>query len=585
MKTKQKKQERGAIIVEIIAVIALLGVMGPLLFKQVSDRNEEVENINLASQMRVIKEALSSYIISYHSEIEASCNNTTGTCSPANMNDKIVSEFLPFGYDEIFDKFNIHILSDTNELGTTALQGYIIPDLHNLDLPDDLPLRRVARIANLIGADGGIYMKGDNEIHGTGGAWHLDNIDTLGINDEEHTFVATTGMDTFKPSIEVEDFDPSNIMLPDNLGLGRLHAWDYFSVGSTRNGIGSCFELKHNTVATSGGVTTAQNDVIYEAGGTNDCSPLFWVGSSSNTAIPAGDVFVKQQLHLRPNPQAHSSIVLSAGSNTTDARDNPERKISVFNTAGTEMITIDATGKIVAVSSATEKPSTTDRTTNSGDAEKLTIQNGRIDTNIIARNAANATGESELAYSLDPRYTSIMNDIRLESRGGARLSDLLPTYILKTVEKIDAPGNTETAKEVVIPSCPQYHYPAIMVTPVSWHQSGEKEIVDAVIENVQVAGTDLTAKTTTTLSNNPILPQVKITRKNSTATHSLGYIRNEDLNSNGSWEVFLTYSQDNALVTDDLGTPIVAIVHTYCIFDRNNTTLVNPVLDRPNTQK
>ena len=74
-----------------------------------NDRNEEVENINLASQMRVIKEALSSYIISYHSEIEASCNNTTGECTP-DM-DKIVSEFLPFGYDEISDKFHIHILS------------------------------------------------------------------------------------------------------------------------------------------------------------------------------------------------------------------------------------------------------------------------------------------------------------------------------------------------------------------------------------------------------------------------------------------------------------------------------------------
>lgn len=583
MKIKQKKQEKGAIIVEIIAVIALLGVMGPLLFKQVSDRNEEIENINVASQMRVLKEAFSSYIISYHSEIESSCNETDGTCTM--VMDKL-AKFLPLGYDDFADKYHFYILYEDNALGRRDLQGYIVPDLEALDLPV-LPLRRAARIANLIGADGGVYMRGGTEINGTGGAWHLDDdVDTLSINKDEHIFVATTGMDTFRPSIEIEDFDPSNIMLPSNLGLGRLHAWDYFSVGGTQSGDGSCFELRHNTVATGDGDTTAQNDVIYEAGTTNNCSPLFWVGSSTREAIPTGDVFVKQQLHLRPDPNSHSSIILSAGSTTSDAADNPNRKITVFNTAGTEMITIDATGKIVAVSSATTKPSTTDRVTNTGESEKLTIQNGRIDTNIIAKNTANITGIRELAYSLDPRYTSIMNDIRLESRGGARLSELLPTYILKTVEKIEAPGNAETAIEVSIPTCPPYHYPAIMVTPVSWYQHGQKEIVDTVVENVQVSGTSLTQKTTPTLSNNPIMPQVKIIRKDDeTATPSLGYIRTEESDLNGTWEIFLTYSQDNALVTKDLGTPIISIVHTYCVFDRDNALFVNPTLDRPNDEK
>ncbi len=581
MKIKQKKQEKGAIIVEIIAVIALLGVMGPLLFKQVSDRNEEVENINVASQMRVIKEAFSSYIISYHSEIAATCNETDETCTVDRYR---LSEFLPLGYDDVMDKYHFYILYDDNALGRRDLQGYIVPDLEALDLPV-LPLRRAARIANLIGADGGVYMRGGTEINGTGGAWHLDDdVDTLNINRDEHTFVATTGMDTFKPSIEIEDFDPNNILLPDNLGLGRLHAWDYFSVGTRRTGIGSCFTLNHNTATTSGSVTTAQNDDIFEAGG--DCAPLFWVGSSTREAIPAGDVFVKQKLHLRPHPDTHSSIILSAGSNTSDAKDNPNRKINVLNTAGTEMITIDATGKIVAVSSATERPSTTDRVTNTGDFEKLTIQNGRIDTNIIAKNTANATSTNELAYSIDPRYTSIMNDIRLESRGGARLSDLLPTYILKTVEKIEEPGNVETAIEVSIPTCPPYHYPAIMVTPISWYQHGQKEIIDTVIDNVQVSGTDLTQKTTSTLSNKPIMPQVKIIRKDDkTATPSFGYIRAEESNLNDTWEIFLTYSQDNTLVTKDLGTPIIAIVHTYCVFDRDNTLFVNPTLDRPADEK
>ncbi len=36
-------------------------------------------------------------------------------------------------------------------------------------------------------------------------------------------------------------------------------------------------------------------------------------------------------------------------------------------------------------------------------------------------------------FSVDPSYTSVMNDIKLTSRGGARLSEALPNYILKGI--------------------------------------------------------------------------------------------------------------------------------------------------------
>ena len=58
-----KENERGAIIVEVIAVIALLGVLGPLLFRQVLSRNEEVENIKKVVGLIHIQDCLKAGVI------------------------------------------------------------------------------------------------------------------------------------------------------------------------------------------------------------------------------------------------------------------------------------------------------------------------------------------------------------------------------------------------------------------------------------------------------------------------------------------------------------------------------------------
>ena len=38
---KNKDNERGSIMLEVIAVLALMGVMGAMLFRQISQRNQE----------------------------------------------------------------------------------------------------------------------------------------------------------------------------------------------------------------------------------------------------------------------------------------------------------------------------------------------------------------------------------------------------------------------------------------------------------------------------------------------------------------------------------------------------------------
>ena len=561
MKFNQRKQEKGSILMEVIAVIAVLGVMGPLLFKQVSDRNEEIENINIASEIRTIKEAFSAYIMSYKAEILKKCANAED-CSIFVLKDD-VERFLPRGFDVTLESdYDLKLLRDNLDDGTTQLQGFVLPKLENMGL-ENITVRQAARIANLIGADGGIHMNGSIEILGTGGSWSIPSAD-IGIGDgSATTFLATTGIDTFSPEVRLEDFDQANIFLPNSLGMTDLHAWNYFSVGGSQSGSSnSCFQLNHTKRGTGDSISTAQDDKIYVAGESAEtglCDPYFWVGAEANAGgkTSTGDVYIKQNLHFRTGPRANDSIVIASGCDkdncTTEVASN--RHITVYGVNGLEKIIIDGTGKIV--SKGTTQLMKNETVDNEADEkEELKIKNGRIESNAYAeissaayKNETNV--DARLGYKIDPRYTSIMNDIRLESRGGARLSDLLPNYNLVSIETINGPTNKTISK----PSCPPAHAPAIAVTPVSWNTATEKTITDAVASKMVIEGSILKQKVDTPPSNTSTLyPKVII-------SDAPEYVVKDSVGNTGAWLVSVDYTDTS------IDTPITALAYLYCYFE------------------
>ena len=591
MNKQLKNQEKGSVLIEVIAVVALLGVMGPLLFKQVADRNEEVENINIASEMRIIKEAFSSYIMNYHSEISCSA----GTCTP---NASIIQSYLPMGFEDTISGYDFRILQNQAKQGSSTLQGFIIPKLSTLGL-EGLGLKRVARIATLIGADGGILRKGNTSINGTGGAWQLNETETAKLFSTapgDHYFLATTGIDTYVPTVRYEDFDQSNILLPDQgFASKRLHAWNLFSVGQVDSSASnSCFELKHNSTTTSAdGLTTAQSDNI-KLPGENGCDPLFWVAAEGDFA---GNVFVKNQLHMRSSPTGNTSVLISSEPTTDEKKptsiliegtnsrvdmpsinENKKRRIVVYTANGKEALVINGQGEIIA-RGVNRLDSSKTMSGKDNEVETLTIKNGRIESNEKATNATRAAGSAQ-AYRVDPSHVSVMGDIRLESRGGARLSDLLPQYQLKevmTISNIDY--NPSTLKTIDMPVCPNMHVPAIVVTPLQWHQPTEKNITDSVINNlVSKESGELEVKPEMIPNAYPILPRVEIIY-NSSETTTYYHMSSTNPSSGGSWIVNLSYDQNGTEVTE-ISTPITALVHTYCVYTGDVGS--SYVSDRPN---
>ncbi len=581
-----KKSERGAVIVEIIAVIALLGVMGPLLFKQVLTRNEEVENINMASEIRVMKEALSAYVLT---------NKQAILSDPAGCQIGVdVIDYLPVGMDVVVDDY-VCILCRV-ESGTatapTFVQGFVVPTA--AVLPEDMGLKRSARVANLIGSDGGIYY--NDEINGTAGGWGLDAdqiedfeglgeelAQTLADADSRAVYLATTGMDTYVPEYIVEDYSSGFVTIPNDLAFGQLHAANYFSIGDNVN----CYEKKHHTMNLGADGYTAADDIIKHAG-EGECSPLFWVGTGADSGAgkldQEGDIYVKKGLSVgyAIKDKKHGVSIMPAGvASTTDtATYHDQNRIEVYNSEGNAKVIINGDGRIIARSS----DNTSSDNTIDGEVETLTIADGQIKTNIKAVEATHAMPGTETAlYKVDPAYTSIMHDIRLESRGGARLSEILPNYISKEIFEV-----TNESAAIPVPSCPTKYAPAIVVVPTALGQTkiASSDVDDFINKDKLSITLSETEKTGTTnhkhdvavadialadvekeLETTGLYVQITESGKTIDDKKTSAYEETPSATADTKWIVKFFYSEAATVLNNDAR----GLAHTYCVYKGSKT--------------
>lgn len=585
---KKKLAERGALMVEMVAVVAVLGVMGTVLFRQMNQRNQELDNINMASEIRTVKEATMAYIQANRPSLEANCV-LDGDYGYMTLDKEEIDYFMPDNWasnrdgewegDGIINEYDIYLTCyeiDSELAPRKALYATIIP--YDGALPEGFTLRRAARVANLIGADGGVYT--DKALHGTMGAWEVKcPLNSDGDVCEDRTdnfFVATTGVDIYIP--EVEDAPDNAVVVPDSIAFNRLHSKDYFSVGDgTPNCIGNMTaegEFAHKAKDPDSEVPSGTADEILNVGtGTNPnrCDPLFWVGTKGPEGkdnSEKGQVYVKNNLYIgRDNATNTHAVAIETGDNDT------ERSVTVFSADGDERLMLDGTGKVVGRSAG-------------GKGYRLDAENGEIvlfeETEINGKviqvptmrlkdgvmrtdKAVTYTGDGGTpvtdTYKVDPAYTSLMNDIRLTSRGGARLSDILPNYITKTITS--RTFDNGEFKEVDKPACPGGYVRAVMVTPVSWSQYiTEAELrlpsvpAGSATPAITLSDTDPTEKDIDVMIDNDARLRLQHQEP----------VRITINNGDASWSVLADYSGTAATDAD----PISVVAQTYCVFDEAN---------------
>ncbi len=449
-------QEKGAIMVEVLAVLALIGVMGPMLYNQVVARNQEISNVNMAAEMRAIKEAMSAVIAADGAFLGDACTEAGSDptlCGAATDDFRAsVESFLPVGMEGMIDEgwYDVKLFGYKATVSSGDERTFVFGVTSSSDVPATWNFKRAARVASLIGADGGIVSPDDNEdLIGTNGTWQLNGI---GSHFDTKAVVATTALDTFDPDLGITD--PYAVAVPDSMGFERLHAWNYFSVGHAADGQqGNCIDLNSRelTEDDKGSMVTA-SDVIKNVG-TDACDPLFWVGSKGGDTDKsvAGQVYVKNNLYIgRDNTNnRHAVAIETQESGAAGETANKQRRIAVYDIDGKETLTIDAMGRIIA---------------KQYNSEGETF-------------AETADGE-KVRYGIDPANTSVLKDVRLTSRGGARLSDILPTYINKGMSNITSSGsNHPVTAKIKKPGCPKGYAAAIVVTPMKWGQSQIEKIV------------------------------------------------------------------------------------------------------------
>ena len=546
------KQERGAIMLEVLAVLALIGVMGPMLYKQVLSRNQEISNVNIAAEMRAIKEAMSAAIAADSAILAELCKegSTEAGLTSCNKGDAsfqtAVEEFLPIGMDGILDTdygYTIKLYSQKVTLQNEEEYPILVGVVAGADLASDWGFKRTARIANLIGTDGGV-VQGLNLV-GAGGSWQLaDGIasDLKGeLCDSEEDcdiVVATTAMDTFDPDLGVTD--PNVVFVPNEVGFGDLHAWNYFSVGA---GNQNCIDLEHDKVGAS--------DKIYRVGQNGgQCDPLFWVDGNEMDLSKKGHVYVKNNLYIGLDGDKKSFAFErkdATGNNLTNNR------FVVYNMDGNEKLEINDKGQIIAK----------DATMGAG-----------------TKNDDGSYSGGTYEYGLDPANTSVLNDVRLGARGGARLSDILPNYIAKGMYQMSSGTTHPYTYNVPKPTCPENYAAAVIVTPLKW---GMPKVIRVQVP--EVSATHSLKVSGTSVSGSIKIPsylfpteEITQSRHNFAIEINPAKSKSDDrVIGTSDWTVKLGYKTNSddptfQTLSDFEDGEIQALAQTYCVYTPSDTT-------------
>ncbi len=222
IRNNEKSNERGALLMEAIALLGLMTMMSPMVVRQTAERTQEMEEVAVAGQIKDLKEALNNYITANYRDL-ADKNKTTRetkeSVSPAQLAPYMPSSLLDGGNfrgNRLINDYKIGILVQCTAVRkknnascttpgcyTLGNDGVISEDtvlggggddeklcsrfkMTGMVLSDgeEIDDKRASRIASMIGADGGyvrsnavstaLGLENDQKILGAQGIWESD---------------------------------------------------------------------------------------------------------------------------------------------------------------------------------------------------------------------------------------------------------------------------------------------------------------------------------------------------------------------------------------------------------------------------
>ena len=162
MKITEIKSQKGGLLVEALAILGIVAVTSPMIYKKKIDKAQELEDIAKASQMKIIKDAVANYVDAKYKHYVLEDGETTPKTEIITLND--IADFLPPGFDQ--DK-TIKIGIRSEKVNGNDKVSAIVVDSEKFNE------KRGNRVASLIGADGG-YAGLDGTAVGNNSVWSID---------------------------------------------------------------------------------------------------------------------------------------------------------------------------------------------------------------------------------------------------------------------------------------------------------------------------------------------------------------------------------------------------------------------------
>lgn len=152
--------QKGSMMVEALAMLGLISMVTPVLYKKSAERTSELQDINTATQMRTLSKALDDYIQNNYVELSQQSSPSVTVAD--------IEDYLPYGFNtddsKMFSGYTFAI-KKSGDANYPTLTGIVTANLRD----SKTPAIRTAKVASMIGANGGV-VRGD-EVQGVQGGW------------------------------------------------------------------------------------------------------------------------------------------------------------------------------------------------------------------------------------------------------------------------------------------------------------------------------------------------------------------------------------------------------------------------------
>lgn len=211
-KLLKKSEQRGTLLVEALAMLGLIAMVTPTLYKKSAERLQEIQDINSASQARTMSSVMDAFIRQNFSGLMSSTSDVGNSTIVIEFEDNQsgayrvgYSSYLPYGFtpNEIrgYDMPKVYVHRDNSTLVSYVLYPKIV----------DIGNKRAARMASLVGANGGVITE-DKEAKGTGGAWFLNSSMIEDMNLDESSLTENSLMITSNEPISMSYDDSAKYL-------------------------------------------------------------------------------------------------------------------------------------------------------------------------------------------------------------------------------------------------------------------------------------------------------------------------------------------------------------------------------------